>query len=142
MRYLQTLKISSKIVWSVLFGLQILAFQGFSAPTAAADTLASQQIREKITGKRIYLATPLGGEFPLYYKINGEVNGSGEASGLGRWVKPKDQGRWWVSDDKLCQKWQTWYEGRTICFSLRHLGNNKLAWTQDNGDTGTARIGD
>ncbi len=112
------------------------------AGAAYANTpLQGDGIRQMVSGKRIYLAAPVGGEFPLYYRADGQVDGSGEAVGLGRFLKPKDKGRWWVKGDSLCQKWETWYEGRTICFTLTDLGGNRLRWVQDNGDTGVARIG-
>jgi hypothetical protein len=111
------------------------------APQLQARELAEEDIREKITGKRIFLAVPLGGEFPLFYRRDGRVDGSGEAVGLGRLARPTDSGRWWVSGNRLCQQWQTWYDGKRMCFQLIHLGGDRLRWNQDNGDTGLARIG-
>jgi hypothetical protein len=111
------------------------------ALASSEELLSASQIREKVVGKRIYLATPLGGEFPLYYRTDGQVDGSGEALGIGKWVRPTDKGRWWISSNQLCQKWQTWYDGKPMCFTLRKITDDRLAWTQDNGDKGTARIG-
>jgi hypothetical protein len=120
----------------------VIALLAASLIAAHANTeLDGDTIRKKVTGKRIYLATPLGGEFPLFYQAGGRVDGSGEAVGLGRWVRPTDSGRWWVSGDRLCQRWQTWYDGRTMCFKLTYIGENRLRWVQDNGDSGLARIG-
>lgn len=112
------------------------------ASHSQARELAGDDIREKITGKRIFLAVPLGGEFPLFYRRDGRVDGSGEAVGLGRLARPTDSGRWWVNGNRLCQQWQTWYDGKRMCFQLIHLGGNRLRWNQDNGETGLARIGD
>lgn len=110
--------------------------------SAQANTpIEGDAIKQMISGKRIYLAAPVGGEFPLYYRMDGQVDGSGEAVGLGRFLKPKDKGRWWVNGRRLCQKWETWYDGKTICFTLTDLGGSKVKWVQDNGDTGIARIG-
>jgi hypothetical protein len=114
----------------------------FLSSGVQARELAESDIREKITGKRIFLAVPLGGEFPLYYRRDGRVDGSGEAVGLGRLARPNDSGRWWVNGNRLCQQWQTWYDGKRMCFQLISLGGNRLRWNQDNGDTGLARIGD
>lgn len=114
----------------------------FAGAPAFANELDGEEIRRAVTGKRIYLATPLGGEIPLYYRADGRVDGSGEAVGLGRWLKPSDSGRWWVAGSRLCQQWQTWYDGEQMCFRLRETGNGKIAWTRDNGETGLARIGD
>ncbi|MFN3673186.1 MAG: hypothetical protein ACK4VM_14870 [Bosea sp. (in: a-proteobacteria)] len=113
----------------------------FASPSKANTPIQGDSIKQLVSGKRIYLAVPVGGEFPLYYRPDGQIDGSGEAVGLGRFFKPTDKGRWWVRGDSLCQKWETWYEGRTMCFTLTNLGGNRLRWVQDNGETGIARIG-
>jgi hypothetical protein len=109
--------------------------------SARADLMTGTEIRDAIAGKRIFLATPFGGEFPLFYQENGRVDGSGEAIGLGRWLKPTDSGRWWVDGNRLCQKWQSWYDGRQFCFTLREAGPDRVAWTRDDGYSGVARVG-
>ena len=48
----------------------------------------------------------------------------GNAIGLGKFFKPNDSGRWWIAGNQLCQKWQTWYDGRTQCFTLQKAGDN------------------
>ncbi len=106
-----------------------------------AEELQGAQLKKLVNGKRIYLSVPLGGEFPLYYKKGGTVDGSGEATGLGRTMKPNDSGKWWVSGSKLCQKWQTWYDGKTFCFTIQQTAEAKIAWTRDDGYSGTARVG-
>ncbi|WP_417767598.1 hypothetical protein [Stappia sp.] len=112
-----------------------------TASIAEARTpLSEREILQTVAGKRIYLKTPLGGEFPLHYKSDGRVNGSGDAVGLGRFMKPKDQGRWWVRGNRLCQKWQSWYEGRQFCFTLSKGEGDTLFWTRDDGLSGRARM--
>jgi hypothetical protein len=108
---------------------------------AEASQLSGDDIRSSIVGRRIFLATPFGGEFPLNYRRNGVVDGDGEALGLGRFIKPSDQGRWWVRGDRLCQQFSTWYRGARLCFELTRIGPNQLRWVRDNGQSGTARIG-
>ncbi|QGZ37168.1 hypothetical protein GH266_01000 [Stappia indica] len=112
-----------------------------ATPALASAQLSEQEIRNTVAGKRIYLKVPLGGEFPLYYQTNGSVSGSGDAVGLGRFMQPKDQGRWWVRGDRLCQKWQSWYDGKQFCFTLSRGDGNTLFWRRDDGVTGRARIG-
>jgi len=108
---------------------------------ASGERLDAKEIESLIIGKRIYLATPMGGEFPLNYRRNGQVDGDGEALGLGKFVKPDDTGRWWIKADSLCQKFTTWYDGEPMCFELIGTGKNSLKWIRNNGQTGTARIG-
>ena len=117
------------------------AMVAVSVTCAAAQSLSGADIRREIIGRTIFLAAPLGGEFPLNYRENGTVDGNGEAVGLGRFVRPKDSGRWWVKGDQLCQQWQQWYDRKVICFLLSSAGTGRLKWVQDNGDSGLARIG-
>lgn len=123
--------------------LMILAFLFAPISLAAAnqERISAADIRSDIIGKRIYLAAPLGGEFPLNYRTSGVVDGSGEALGLGRFVKPNDTGKWWIRGDRLCQQFSTWYKGAPMCFELYRTGDKTLKWIRDNGQTGTARIG-
>lgn len=112
-----------------------------AVPAASAAQMSGSEIEQTIRGKRIYLQTPLGGEFPLYYQRNGVVDGSGEALGLGRFMAPKDQGKWWIADNRLCQQWQEWYDGKPHCFVLSRASETSLYWTRDDGLEGEARIG-
>ena len=107
---------------------------------AAAEALSGEKLKSFISGKRVYLAVPLGGEIPLNYRPGGTVDGSGEAAGLGRYMTPKDRGRWWVSGNRLCQKWQQWYDGKTFCFTVTKLADNKIRWVRDDGRSGVARL--
>ena len=109
---------------------------------AQASSFSASDIQASIIGRTIYLATPFGGEFPLNYRPGGRVDGDGEALGLGRWVQPQDVGRWWIDGDRLCQQFQTWYNGSPMCFELTRTGARSLTWVRDNGETGQARIGD
>ncbi|MDQ0455500.1 hypothetical protein [Rhizobium paknamense] len=105
------------------------------------DRYSARDIQRSIVGKRVFLATPMGGEFPLNYRRNGVVDGDGQALGLGRFVKPNDTGKWWIDGDRLCQRFNTWYKGAPMCFELYRTGENQLRWIRDNGQKGTARIG-
>lgn len=129
------------MMWQVSTLGLALALAASATQAQARASLSEQEIRQTISGKRIYLKTPLGGEFPLYYRTNGRVDGSGEAVGLGRFMQPKDEGRWWVRGDRLCQKWESWYDGKQFCFTLSRGDGNTLFWQRDDGLSGRARIG-
>lgn len=107
----------------------------------AAPSMKDAEIKSAVAGKRIYLQTPLGGEFPLNYRKNGRVDGDGQAVGLGRFMAPKDSGKWWVEGGRLCQKWTEWYDGKTQCFVLTRTGDTTLYWKRNDGLEGEARIG-
>ena len=127
---------------SLRAGLITLLTLAFAATGAMAnERFTANDIKDEIIGKRIYLAVPLGGEFPLNYRANGQVDGSGEALGLGRFAKPNDKGKWWIKGDRLCQQFTSWYKGAPMCFELIRTGDKRLKWIRDNGETGTARIG-
>jgi hypothetical protein len=111
------------------------------ATAAEATQMKEADIRSLIIGKTIYLAAPMGGEFPLNYHPSGQVDGSGKALGLGKFIQPTDKGRWWIKADKLCQQFKVWYDGTPMCFDLTETGEGKVKWVRDNGETGTARIG-
>lgn len=112
-----------------------------ASPALAERELSGDEVRQLVTGKRIYLATPLGGELPLFYQPNGVVSGDGQAIGLGRFFAPRDTGRWFITGNRLCQQFRDWYNGERLCFSVKDLGNNRIRWVRDNGERGLARVG-
>ncbi len=111
-----------------------------AAGASAFEPLAGARLVELVSGKRVYLATPLGGEFPLHYEPGGLVTGDGTKVGLGRFLAPRETGRWWVDGKRLCQKWPTWYKGQTSCFTITPTGPGRISWTRDDGTSGRARI--
>ncbi len=123
------------IAISVVFGLLTVS------TASAAAAMRDAEIKAAVAGKRIYLQTPLGGEFPLNYRKNGKVDGDGQAFGLGKFMAPKDSGRWWIEGGRLCQKWTEWYDGKTQCFVLTRTGDTTLYWKRNDGLEGNARIG-
>ena len=125
--------------------LTVIALTGaalLSPISAFAEQLKDSDIRSDIIGHTIYLAAPMGGEMPLTYHPSGMVDGTGQAVGLGKFIKPDDAGKWWIKSDQLCQQFKVWYSGAPMCFVLEKDGVGKVKWTRDNGQTGVARIGD
>jgi hypothetical protein len=125
-----------------LFLATALLALGGGLATAHAENLAGDAIRKLVGGKQVFLSTPYGVEFPLHYRSNGKVSGDASRFSMASMLAPKEDGSWWVTKAKLCQKWPTWYDGRTICFTIRKTGPASLAWTRDDGLKGTARIAD
>lgn len=136
--------LKSKIaIGAVLLGAALSPVTGqASTGGVVGEPLKGKAIKNAVIGKRIYLSVPFGGELPLHYMKDGVVDGTGEAIGLGKFLAPTDQGRWWVKDDSLCQQWQSWYEGKVFCFTLETLPDDQLVWRRDDGEEGIARIGD
>ncbi len=118
----------------------ILAVVLLSPTYSYADVLNPAEIKQTVIGKRVLLATRFGIEFPLVYKTNGSVAGDGSGTGLGKFFAPKETGKWWIKGQELCQKFPTWYNGRTQCFTLERLGGNKLKWKSKDGRSGIASL--
>lgn len=112
-----------------------------SAQSTSETLVAGGDIKTLIEGRRIYLKVPAGGEFPLYYRPGGVVDGTGQAAGLGIFARVSDEGKWWVSGDQLCQQWQTYENGKRFCFHLFQRSDGQLSWHRDDGLKGLARIG-
>lgn len=108
---------------------------------ATASNMSGAEIKDKINGKRVLLSTRWGIEFPLIYSKSGRVTGDGTGTGLGKFFAPKETGKWWIRNNQMCQKFPTWYKGRTFCFSLEDKGGNQFIWKRDDGASGKARVG-
>jgi hypothetical protein len=107
---------------------------------ALAEPLSGEAIRQLVADKNVYLSTPYGLEFPLRYNSNGTVSGDASGFSMARMLAPKEDGTWWVKGPKLCQKWKTWYDGKTLCFTVNKTGDSTISWKRDDGLAGTARI--
>lgn len=129
-------------ITSIRLLLAATAVMSAAASSNASERLSGDQLKQTVADKEVYLATPLGGEFPLNYRSSGVVDGSGKAVGLGKFMQPTDSGVWWVNGENLCQKWKSWYDGKPFCFTVDKLGPGKISWTRDDGLKGTARISD
>ena len=120
--------------------LSAIAFIVLSSGSLHAEDLQNDSILEAISGRKVVLST-MGFEFPLYYSASGSVTGDGTNAGLASYFTPKETGQWWVADDQLCQKFPTWYKGKTWCFELEKVDANRLKWRRNDGFTGKAWIG-
>jgi len=111
----------------------------FSLGTSHAANLSGKEIATLVSGKKVTLSTSWGA-FPLRYGNNKRVTGDGSGLGLAKFFAPKETGRWWVASNQLCQRFPTWYKGKTYCFSLQKTGSKSLKWKRNDGYSGTARI--
>jgi hypothetical protein len=118
----------------------VLAGCAAAMPAAAAE-LSGSEIKTLIAGEKVRLSTPFGIALPLHYRENGIVVGDVSGISAARMLAPREEGRWWISGNSLCQKWPSWYGGRQFCFKITSLGGGKITWLRDDGASGTARIG-
>jgi hypothetical protein len=127
--------------------MQFLLTAAFSALTLGAAlaaepaSLSGDELRKAVSGKTVYLRIS-GFELPISYSPGGSMAGSmGEvAATLARGESASDRGKWWVSGSQLCQRWSSWMEGKTYCYTLTRRGNS-VAWVRNDGRSGSARIG-
>jgi hypothetical protein len=121
-------------VGTIASAVALCALAGAAA--AQADT-NGQALRKIVSGRTIELNTPLGG-LPISYRMDGTMRG--KAENLAYYTgSTQDSGIWWVTANKLCQRWQKWLEGKSYCFTLQQQGH-AVQWTRNDGLTGTATI--
>ncbi len=113
---------------------------GIGLPALAhAELLAGEEITETIDGKRVVLElSSFGIDFSMFHRENGEVTGDGSGTDLGSYFAPKETGNWWVSGEKMCQQFPTWYDGKRLCFKLRKVTPKRCEWIREDGKRGTA----
>jgi hypothetical protein len=124
---------------SLVIGAAILL--AGAANASANQEPAGGQLRSMISGKTIYLQTPIGAEVPVRYMANGTITGSVSVhlAALGGEKVSKDVGRWWVRSSQLCQRWNNWSNGQAFCYKLS-IDGSKVSWVRNDGTSGTARL--
>jgi hypothetical protein len=120
-------------------GCVLAAFWMAAGACCAEDqNLAGETLRKAVAGKTVHLETPLG-SLPISYRDNGTMHSS--TLQLAAYTgSVRDRGIWWIVADRLCQRWNTWLEGKSYCFRLRQEGDS-VQWTRDDGLSGVATIG-
>lgn len=114
------------------------------AATAQAGTsgdLKGPELRKTVAGKTIYLQAS-GIVLPIAYRTNGTMSGrlQAMAAAFAGGGSQKDSGRWWISKNQLCQRWNKWLKGKSYCYKLSRNGQS-VVWVRNDGRRGTARIG-
>ena len=107
---------------------------------ASPGDLNGPAVRKDLSGKTVFLSAS-GIVLPVAYRSNGTMSGRLQASAaaLAGNASMQDSGRWWVSNDQLCQRWNRWQGGKSYCYKLSRQGQ-KVVWVRDDGRRGTARI--
>lgn len=110
-----------------------------TAGSAMADssTLTGTLLHQAVAGKTVSISSPVG-SIPVKYRLNGTMSGSSTALAAVT-GSARDSGRWWVSGDKLCQRWSAWLDAKTHCVTLRRSGAT-LHWASSDGRTGIASV--
>ncbi len=124
-----------------VFVTALLALSSSAFAIEDSTVLTGAKLKDALSGRTIYLMTPVGAEIPIRYQPNGTMRGSSSASlaALGGERVTSDTGRWWVVREQLCQQWRNWADSRSHCYKLRTSGSN-VQWVRNDGQSGTARI--
>src|SRR5262245_59122381 len=105
---------------------------------AGSSALSGDEIKQMVAGAGFEVDTPLGTKLPISYAEDGRM--SAEAGALAYLLgSPADGGNWWISGNRLCQKWRHWFDGAVHCLRLSQEGA-RIFWRRDDGETGTAMI--
>jgi hypothetical protein len=105
---------------------------------AQSSTLTGQQINELVAGATVEIDTPVGTKLPVRYGRDGKL--AGEARDLASYLGAAfDRGRWWVASDRLCHKWNRWFNSEPQCMRLSKEGR-LIRWSSQDGHSGTAII--
>jgi hypothetical protein len=125
-----------------VFVTMLLALGSSAFAAEEGLILTGNKLKDAVSGKTVYLMTPVGSEIPIRYQPNGTLQGtiSPSLAALGGEKVAADSGRWWVVREKLCQRWRNWADARSHCYKLRTAGDN-VQWERNDGQSGTARIG-
>lgn len=118
------------------------ALAGFAtaAMAASSDELSGTELRKAVAGKTVYLNSS-GIVLPINYRPNGTMSGRLQAFAAAlAGGSPVDSGRWWISSDQLCQRWNRWLDGKSYCYKLTRNGQS-VVWVRNDGRSGTARLG-
>ncbi len=123
--------------------LLIAALAGSATTVSQAASfgdLNGPAVRKAVSGKTVFLSAS-GIVLPIAYRSNGTMSGRLQASAaaLAGNASMQDKGRWWISNDQLCQRWNRWQGGKSYCYKLSRQGQN-VVWVRNDGRRGTARI--
>jgi len=124
---------------AIFFALLTIAALALPAQ-AKAGALTGDAIGKTIGGHTLVLSA-MGVQLPIAYRANGTMTGSMAAyvASLAGESRLHDSGTWWVQGGRLCQRWNSWLDGKTYCFTLSSSGS-LIHWSAGSGQSGTARI--
>lgn len=105
----------------------------------AVEGLSGAMLRDQLPGAQINLDTPLGSVIPITFGADGTLEGRAGAVAFFLGAQ-QDRGKWWVEGSKLCQQWNTWFDGRKNCVQVFRTHGNRIEYIDKDGDKGTGTI--
>ncbi|MGV1015583.1 MAG: hypothetical protein ACOYB4_11490 [Methyloceanibacter sp.] len=123
---------------ALVLGASVVATE--AAETKSAS-LSGDALRKAVSGKTVFLKIS-GFELPIRYAASGTMVGSMGTvmASLARGDGATDRGKWWITDNQLCQRWSSWMNAKSYCYKFTVKGS-AVQWVRNDGVSGTARIG-
>lgn len=111
----------------------------FVQTARAQQPLGNDALRSEVIGSTVQIDAPFGYKIPMQFRDDGTVHGT--ANGLAFYLgSATDQGRWWITNGKLCTRWKQWFDREDNCITIRRQARDEFAWVNDRGKTGTGRV--
>jgi len=123
-----------------MFGRLMVAACLCAAPAARAEPvmLSAAEIKELVAGATVEIDAGFGARIPLRFAADGQV--AGEARAFSFFLgAASDTGRWWLEQDKLCQRFTKWFDAAPQCLTLTRDGRT-IHWQSASGRRGTATV--
>lgn len=105
-----------------------------------AGTLTGKALRKAVSGRIVTISTAVGVPLAIRYRGNGTMTSRARAVLAAYTGSRNDRGVWWISGNRLCQRWSNWLDGKSYCYRLHRRGK-LVHWVRSDGRTGTAIIG-
>lgn len=123
-----------------IFLITALAWFATAAQAANSGDMNAAELRKAVVGKTLYLSAS-GIVLPIAYRANGTMRGRLQASVAAlAGGSAADTGRWWITDNQLCQRWSHWLKGKSYCYKISRQGRS-VVWVRNDGRRGTLRLG-
>ena len=103
--------------------------QAMTAQSQPRSTVLSAEDMMRILPGHTLLAYDNGAPFWMYYPSPGIVWGRSSNGDV-------DIGRWWTEKDRYCRTWRHWYGGAPQCWNLASLGEDRIAWIDEDAVRG------
>jgi hypothetical protein len=131
--------LAAAVLTAAMLGASLSLVSSAEAADAKLAALGGDNLRKAVSGKTVILRIS-GFDLPIRYAANGTMKGSmsmvaASLAGGGA----TDSGKWWISDNQLCQRWTSWMDAKTYCYRLSGNGTS-VRWVRSDGRSGTARI--
>jgi hypothetical protein len=94
-------------------GVLMACASAWAGSTDVGTTLAGYEIEAALTNSAAKGVNQYGNPYTVWFLPAGRLDGI-----AGKSDEFVDAGEWWIEDDYLCRRWNTWLDGATGCFQV------------------------